>query len=57
MGLNSYMRMVFSRRTVCDNICMLVFRSDVSPPTSKFAEICVVKLNKLGGPSVTEDCL
>lgn len=36
---------------------MLVFRSDVSPHTSKFVAICVVKLNKLGGPSVTEDYL
>lgn len=39
------------------NICMLVFRSDVSPHTSKFAEMCVVNLNKLGGPSVTKDYL
>lgn len=49
--------MVFSQKQFVSNICMLVFRSDVSPDSSKFAEMCVVNLNKLGEPPVTEDYL
>lgn len=46
--------MVFSQKQFVSNICMLVFRSDVSPDSSKFAEMRVVNLNKLEEPPVTE---